>query len=408
MKLKKDVVKVLFLFLFFTFFISTESWALVATAKDSGFQFNFNNPGARSNGMGGAFISLADDASAAYTNPSGLNILTKPEVSMEFKATEYSDTQIDYSGKEHELADWAYGLSFLSFAYPSKKVTFSFYRHQMINYKREFQFEEDPALWTDLENDINASSYGIASGIKLSDSFSLGFSIGIAQLHYFSHATQYDNPSYNLPFIRNYYYDCEDEAEQYIVGLLWNPFGELNIGLVYRYGPEFTIVREISGSANSGLKTNFNVPDVFGAGLSYRFLNNLTAALDVNYVRYSDLIDDYIFSDGSKAIMIGSEMVYISDFEVDDTYEIHFGLEYVFGTTETPLAVRCGYSYIPDHSIVYQGNELYYRQFFREGEDDNVFSLGVGAVFSNFQIDISASLGDFIQEYTLSCVYRFD
>ena len=405
MRLKNDGVKVFLLLLFFTFFINTESWALVASAKDSGFQFNFNNPGARPNGMGGAFIGLADDASAAYTNPSGLTILTNPEVSMEFKATEYSYTQTDYSGKEHDLEDWTYGLSFLSFAYPSKKVTFSFYRHQMINYKREFKYQEWSTQWSDLENDINATTYGIASGIKLSDSFSLGFSIGIAQLRYFSHTTTYNNPSYTLPVLNQFYYDCEDEAEQYIVGLLWNPFGEFNIGLVYRYGPEFTIVRE---TPSSGVKTNFNVPDVFGAGLSYHFHNNLTAALDVNYVLYSDLIDGYILPDGSKAGMQFFEMAYISDFEVDDTYEIHFGLEYVIETTEIPLAVRFGYSYIPDHSIVYQGNHSYYRQFFQEGEVDNVFSLGLGAVFSNFQIDVSGSLGDLIQEYTFSCVYRFD
>src|SRR5438045_5426365 len=49
----------------------------------SGLQFNFGNPGARALGMGGAFIGLADDASAAEANPAGLTILRKPEFSME-------------------------------------------------------------------------------------------------------------------------------------------------------------------------------------------------------------------------------------------------------------------------------------------------------------------------------------
>src|SRR5213075_2927882 len=49
----------------------------------SGLQFNFGNPGARSLGMGGAFIGLADDASAAEANPAGLTILRKPEFSIE-------------------------------------------------------------------------------------------------------------------------------------------------------------------------------------------------------------------------------------------------------------------------------------------------------------------------------------
>src|SRR5947199_585319 len=49
----------------------------------SGLQFNFGNPGARSLGMGGAFLGLADDASAAEANPAGLTILRKPEVTIE-------------------------------------------------------------------------------------------------------------------------------------------------------------------------------------------------------------------------------------------------------------------------------------------------------------------------------------
>src|SRR5947207_6835766 len=49
----------------------------------SGLQFNFGNPGARSLGMGGAFLGLADDTSATEANPAGLTILRKPEVSVE-------------------------------------------------------------------------------------------------------------------------------------------------------------------------------------------------------------------------------------------------------------------------------------------------------------------------------------
>src|SRR5688572_11660179 len=58
----------------------------------SGLQFNFGNPGARSLGMGGAFLGLADDASAAEANPAGLTILRKPEFSIE--ARNYEENQI--------------------------------------------------------------------------------------------------------------------------------------------------------------------------------------------------------------------------------------------------------------------------------------------------------------------------
>src|SRR5437867_12117558 len=51
----------------------------------AGLQFNFGNPGARSLGMGGAFLGLADDASSAEANPAGLTVLRKREISVELR-----------------------------------------------------------------------------------------------------------------------------------------------------------------------------------------------------------------------------------------------------------------------------------------------------------------------------------
>jgi len=48
-----------------------------STATNSGFGF-----GARALGMGGAFIAIADDASAASWNPAGIGQLTRPEITI--------------------------------------------------------------------------------------------------------------------------------------------------------------------------------------------------------------------------------------------------------------------------------------------------------------------------------------
>jgi hypothetical protein len=53
-------------------------------------QFSFSNPGARSLGFGGAFVALADDATAAFANPAGLVQLSRPEVSVEGKLWYFS------------------------------------------------------------------------------------------------------------------------------------------------------------------------------------------------------------------------------------------------------------------------------------------------------------------------------
>ena len=62
-------------------------WIVAVSAAPAGgqtaaFQFSFPNPGARSMGLGGAFVALADDATAALANPAGLVQLAAPEVSI--------------------------------------------------------------------------------------------------------------------------------------------------------------------------------------------------------------------------------------------------------------------------------------------------------------------------------------
>src|SRR6187200_1078205 len=83
----------------------------------SGLQFNFGNPGARALGMGGAFLGLADDASAAEANPAGLTVLRKAEVS--FEARNYSSSQtFNVSGEYPDLTSDSFG-SFSRRAEPS-------------------------------------------------------------------------------------------------------------------------------------------------------------------------------------------------------------------------------------------------------------------------------------------------
>ena len=66
------------------------AWALPTLALTDeeifrDLRFNFINPGGRSLGMGGAFISLANDATAAQANPAGLGFLTRTEYFAELR-----------------------------------------------------------------------------------------------------------------------------------------------------------------------------------------------------------------------------------------------------------------------------------------------------------------------------------
>src|ERR1700738_2375487 len=125
---------------FFLAICTAASLPLAAQNTDieslSGLQFNFGNPGARSLGMGGAFLGLADDASAAEANPAGLTILRKPEVSIE--ARNYQEQQVfSTSGTYPDIQRTAFShysqrldVTFASFVYPIKNnFTIGAYYH---------------------------------------------------------------------------------------------------------------------------------------------------------------------------------------------------------------------------------------------------------------------------------------
>ena len=84
----------------------------------SQFQFNFITPGARATGLGGAFIGLADDATAVESNPAGLTQLYDSEVSLEFKHIAYVTEQIfenlqyDTSITRRDFDNAVQGISF--------------------------------------------------------------------------------------------------------------------------------------------------------------------------------------------------------------------------------------------------------------------------------------------------------
>lgn len=397
MKSKKTAV--LLVILIISLFFSTGS-ALALTTGSGSFttDFRFNNPGARALGMGGAFIGLADDATAAFTNPAGLTILTRPEFAAEYKYTQYKTTgrTAVMAGGGGGVPSGAFleatttnnvsGVSFLSFAYPTERATFTLFRHELVNLKTQFPpFRSD---WSgDIKYNAKVDTYGLAAGVKIVKGFSLGLNVGFSALD-----------TYTIIPSSTTYYKFTDSKVHGSVGLFWNPFSEFNVGAVYRYGPEFKYpYAPVSGSAV--YEDNLKIPDAYGLGLSYRFFNALTLAADVNYIRYSQMMKDYKLVDTA---------VQASDYKMDDAIEVSAGLEYVFPLASVPVAVRGGYRYSPFHERYYNGPLAIYRDLLPKGKDEHSFSAGIGAVLGkNIQVDFAGSWSDVKQDYIMSLVYRF-
>ncbi len=126
----------------------------------------------------------------------------------------------------------------------------------------------------------------------------------------------------------------------------------------------------------------------------------------INYVEYSDLVEDLnVDPNGS---------IDPDDIQIDDTFEIHVGVEYVMSFGGVPFALRGGYFYRPDHSVRYVGpitspEDQEMKDWLANKDfDEHIFSAGFGTVlFDILQVDVAASYSELITEGTLSVVYRF-
>jgi long-subunit fatty acid transport protein len=410
MKIQKAVIQMA-LVLFVLCCLHSEVAALVIFDKNYNFNFRFNNPGARANAMGGAFIGLADDATAAYTNPAGLTILKQSEISLEYKEADHENTEYSPTEETYDFDETGSGFSFVSLVFPRERATFAVYRHQLIKITSDYTLQ--PRAYT-AETDIEAVTYGIGAGLELlPNRLSLGFSAGFSQLYYYYTSEIYLDLAMTYPPMRKYLVDEEDTAEHYTLSLLWSPVGGLKLGLVYRQGPEFKTTMEtfnntdlVGGSFESSelAKNTLKVPDVYGLGLSYQFESGLTITADANRILYSDLAQDLVFRDGQTEY-VG---LLASDYTVDDRTEFHMGSEYVLNLDKAWIALRGGYYRKPEHRIRYIGTDTNQRNIAHEGKDDTIYSYGAGVAWGNMQIDAAASKGKYEQEYTLSFVYRFD
>lgn len=406
--------------------------ALIGNSLNYNINFQFNNPGARANAMGGAFIGLADDATAAYTNPAGLVALHAKEISLEYKHATYENIQYGSAGEKYSFDEERSGVSFLSLVIPEKKVTFAAYRHQLVSIESDYTIES----WQlKAEADLEVVTNGISVGIALPGHFSLGASFGFSRLDYYFTGDLYFDP----PMFR-YLVDGGDSAEHYTLSVLWMPFRDFKLGIVYRKGPEFkttlksmeNVDLDAGGLFDSWqtVKNTFKIPDAYGLGISYKFAH-LTVAADVNHILYSDLLKDFRFQNGQEEY-VGLQA---SDYEADDRTEYHIGVEYLLVHNLNPFkdllfSIRAGYYHKPEHRIRYTGENDWERNMARKGEDDNIFSIGAGFVFTDkpqlndpeesdlsapgpsiwdrMQMDAAWSKGEFEQEFTLSLVYFID
>ena len=401
----------------------------------SGFQFNFNNPGARSLGMGGAFVAVADDATAVIANPAGLVILQRPELSGEVKFTQFTNKFNAYSNTPAEGAintlhsrdfeDSVITPSFFSFVYPTERLVVAAFVRELINYESNFKtqgiFFADPAggvlrlspVKSSL--DITALNFGLGVGVNLEKrspwlpniGASLEFSVGRIRSRLERFGTQGPlGPPDTSNLLQTETVDGTDLGVGFNVGALWHPMRDMGVGLVYRRGPRYDVEQRVTTTfgPSAVFDLGFKVPDVSAIGISYRFFERLTVAFEATFVQYSQLTEHF-------QVPLADSVA--TQYKLDDAIELHLGAEYVFFIKEIPFAARAGFFTNPDHKIKYKGaarnaSEAAEGLLYAGGKDRYHGTAGLGVVpFPGFQLDFAGNYSKDVLEFSVSTVFRF-
>jgi long-chain fatty acid transport protein len=424
------------------------------------FRFNLINPGARSLALGGAFVSLADDATAAQANPSGLSYLLRPEYFVELRG-------VDNGGQAIGLRDTLPGggntlvatgtdlndvgsITFASAVVPIKNITLGFSRQVALNTENStlnsFEFRFDTGSGSAISTtegsgaiDVMQTNLNASIGFRVSDRLAFGASLSYATLDVTSEVKNivFDpDGNFTGQFVLEPTLDTRtrindtDRAFGYSLGALFRPAESFNLGAVYRRAPKFSVeevidpgldtdgdgtidqgidlfgVREALGGGAAGgarFRNEFNMPDSYGIGMSWRPYRHLTFALDIERVEYSDLVDGYV---PGINILTGFD----ARFTADDATDYRLGGEYVMFPAQGPtLAFRAGIFTQSDSTVraLSTGTtDSFATADSFPGRDREIHgTLGLGIVQGRQKIDLGVELGSSDNEYLISYIF---
>jgi long-subunit fatty acid transport protein len=320
---------------------------------NAGIQFDFSLPGARSLGMGGAFVAVADDATAAWANPAGLKVLSRSEVSIEGRFWNYSNLVADRGHAfgpstgigvdtvagivDATTTEWAGAPSFVSFVYPSERWAIALFRHQVTNFKAAVE-SNGPFLdsGTDVDRvdpfratmSLDIADYGVSAAWQLTDSLAIGGGISIYRFSIDTRTARAlylpiepPPPSQRGAFTgsglrfgsadfseSNVLFDIRESGDDtkagVNAGLLYRQ-RRWGLGAAIRQAPSFDYAAEsVVGPAGARLPAfyrvgqvldtedvRFGMPDTYAVGASVRPVDQWLITTEYNRVQYSQLSD---------------------------------------------------------------------------------------------------------------------
>ena len=372
--------------------------------------------GARALGMGGAFIAVADDATAASWNPGGLPQLERPEVSLVYSYNLLRESfgcgqQLDHHGTDE--VDFG-SLNYLSVVYPFRRTLAGRNVVVSLNYQRKLDFDRD-LDFTYRVMDMLVQSSGNsfykqrgslgalspAIGFEITNRLSLGIAVNIWNQSLIPSNeweektstdfwTTFGNVLTPGRLVQEERYE-NFEGINYTFGLLYKPTSRLSLGAVYhtKFAADVdytlkTIQLVPPSSAVIKQDRRIEFPSAWGIGVAYRFPNDkLTLSLDVTRRNWDEFVEierhPFFFAGRRISPITGLEKWHSP---AKPTYTVRLGAEYVFVNPNKPKqkylpSFRCGAFYDPAPSGGRRVNFLGLGPV--TGEPDDFWGVTVGA-----------------------------
>ncbi len=372
----------------------------------SKIQLNLVNPGGKSLGMGGAFVALADDATAAIANPAGMTQIGKLQLAVSGKAFGFSPqlatSDITFeNGQERVRVQGMAGFSesaseveFASLVAPlTRDLTVALYYAVNLRYRldttgrpagnfRSINVREDGYQTTiDEQGAVNIRNQ--TGGISIAYRFgtlSAGAGLTLSHLKYdFEGASGSENYMIRV----NNTVGSDDPFDRVVepavgsglkagavAGMKWDAYEPLRlaIGAVYRAGPrydiEYTLTTLRKGESPRSYRCGdgsaygksacgqFKVPDDFSFGVSLWPLQALAVSLEAQRILYSQLNDSFVPAFTWTGVdPSGQDVAGVARGGAADVWIPRIGTEYTWtAARDVHVYFRAGYHHIPAHS----------------------------------------------------------
>lgn len=374
--------------------------ASAQTAVQIPMQFDLINPGAKSLGLGGAFVGLADDATAGFANPAGLRDLFAPEISLEVRGRrlespflqrgrlsgtiENQKNDIIQGPFFGDAIDSRTGLSYIAgvYARPGRKWSIAGFRHELAHVDQQFLsegvFQKDPSELTSFRDfpqeglrQLAITNYAAAGAVEVSPRVAVGGALNVYTFDLESRFTRFDADGFSGPPIltrevaratqsgndvsvaptigvRACVRDCADRSKPALRG-----------GFVYRHGPTFDFDTEEGPSQRTSI---FRVPHALAFGAAFEVPQpgppepgtdtptagrRLLFMFEVTRILSSRLVEQFI-TDQALASGVASNV------SIDDGTEFHFGFQYLDEKRAWRPRYRAGIWSDPDHSVNFE------------------------------------------------------